>query len=190
MPTSGVRLARTPDVDDIGAVNVRAWRGRFAGVIPAEVLEAFDPADLAIVWARAILHPPTPSYRLLVAVHDDVIVGYAAIGPSQDPDAEPTTGELVALEVDPDRVGEGHGSRLMAAAVDHARALGVESLVAWCALPDEARRAFLQSAGWGPDTAFRDMAVGQDPDGSPIVVREVRLVTDLTAADLSRTEPA
>lgn len=38
-------------------------------------------------------------------------------------------------------------------------------------LADEARRAFLQSAGWGPDTAYRDREIGDE------VLREVRLVT-------------
>ena len=36
--------------------------------------------------------------------------------------AEPGDGELLALEVDPDQQREGHGSRLLAAAVDTARA--------------------------------------------------------------------
>jgi len=38
-------------------------------------------------------------------------------------------------------------------------------------LADEARRGFLQSAGWGPDTAYRDREIGDS------LLREVRLVT-------------
>jgi GNAT superfamily N-acetyltransferase len=176
VPASGVRLARTPDVDGIAAVNVRSWRARFDGVLPAAVLDGLDPGDLAMVWASGILNPPTPAYRLLVAVDGPDIVGYAATGPSQDPDAEPDCVELLALEVDPDRTREGHGSRLMAAAVDHALGMGMTSASVWCPLADEARRAFLQSAGWGPDTAYRDVAVGP---GDEDVLREVRLVTSL-----------
>jgi len=179
MPVSGVRLARTPDVDDIAEVNVNAWQARFAGIIPDEALSALHAPDLAMVWARAILNPPSPAHRLLVAVEDDKVIGYAAIGPSQDPDAEQGTGELVALEVEPERTREGHGSRLMAAAVDHARSLGWESAVTWCGLADEPRREFLQSAGWGPDSAYRDVAVGEQADGTDMLVREVRLTTDL-----------
>ncbi len=182
MPVSGVRLARTPDVDDIAEVNVRAWRARFADILPDEALAALHAPDLAMVWARAILAPPTPAHRLLVAVEDDGVIGYAAIGPSQDPDAGPGTGELVALEVDPERTRQGHGSRLMAAAVDHARSLGWQSAVTWCGLADEPRREFLQSAGWGPDSAYRDVAVGEHPDGTDMLVREVRLATDLSEA--------
>lgn len=177
MPVSGVRLARTPDVDDVAAVNIRSWRLRFAGVVPDDVLENMDASDLAMVWASGILNPPTPGHRLLVAVDDNRVVGYAAIGPSQDPDADGGTAELVALEVDPDHLRQGHGSRLMAAAVDHLRGAGMDSAVAWCPVHDEVRRQFLQSAGWGPDSAYRDLAVGVAVDGSDLIVREVRLAT-------------
>lgn len=179
MPVSGVRLARTPDVDDVAAVNIRSWRLRFAGVVPDDVLDAMDAGDLAMVWASGILNPPTPGHRLLVAVHDNRVVGYAAIGPSQDPDADGETAELVALEVEPDQLRQGHGSRLMAAAVDHLRAAGMTSVVTWCPVHDEARRTFLQSAGWGPDSAYRDLAVGVSAEGSDLIVREVRLATVL-----------
>jgi GNAT superfamily N-acetyltransferase len=178
MPVSGVRLARTSDVDDIADVNVRAWRHRFAGLLPDAALAGLDPADLAMTWASGILNPPLPSQRVLVAIHDDVVAGYAAWGPCQDPDADDATGELLALEVDPEQVGRGHGSRLMAAAVDLARSTGQTSAACWTLLADEPRRAFLQSAGWGPDAAYRDVVVGVD-DAGEIVVREARLVTEL-----------
>jgi GNAT superfamily N-acetyltransferase len=176
MPESGVRLARTSDVDGIAAVNVRSWRQRFSATLPPEVLDALDPADLAMVWASGILNPPTPGHRLLVAVEGGDVVGYAAIGPSQDPDAETGTGELLALEVDPELQRLGHGSRLLAAAVEHARVGGLDTVLVWCPLADEPRRGFLQSAGWAPDSAYRDLSVGPTDDGADRLVREVRLV--------------
>ena len=69
-----------------------------------------DRDDLAMVWASGILNPPTPMHRLLVAVESGQVVGYAALGPSQDPDADAGIGELLALEVDPEQQREGHGS--------------------------------------------------------------------------------
>jgi len=179
MPVSGVRLARTSDVDEIAAVNVSSWRARLSDLVPDAVLSALDPADLAMTWASAILNPPMAGQRVLVAVDEDRVVGYAAWGPCLDPDADPMTGELLALEVDPARQREGHGSRLMAAAVDLGRSAGVGGAVTWIQLADEPRRAFLLASGWGPDSAYRDVQVGADMNSEAILVREVRLVTGL-----------
>lgn len=176
MPQSGVRLARTSDVDGIADVNMRSWRQRFAATLPANVLDAMDPSDLAMVWASGILNPPTAGHRLLVAVEGTDVVGYAAVGPGQDPDAERGTGELLALEVDPDQQRCGHGSRLLAAAIEHARAGGLDTVTVWCPLDDEPRRVFLQSAGWAPDSAYRDLSVGVTQDGADRLLREVRLI--------------
>lgn len=180
MPT-GVRAARTPDVDDIAAVQIRAWRVIYATVLPPDHLAALDPADLAMGWASAILNPPTPRHRLLVAIDSstgsDAIAGYAAFGPSADPDADETTAELLALVIDPGATRIGHGSRLVAAAVDHLGAAGTQTITTWLPLSDEIGRAFFISAGWGPDAAYRDRVITGDQ-----VIREVRLVSDIGAA--------
>lgn len=169
-----VRVATMADMERIGEINAAAWQARLPGLLLQTLLDSLRPSDLALVWAGALINPPTAEHRLLVAIAATGIAGYAAIGPSADPDADPTTGELLALEVDPGHWREGHGSRLMVAAVETSRALGRESLTAWCPVLDEVRRSFLQSAGWAPDTAVRDLAVAESQ-----TLREVRLVTDI-----------
>ena len=162
-----VRLARTSDVDDVAGVQVRAWRQAYANVLPADVLEGLDESDIALEWGRALLTSDTS--RLLVAIDAaGSVVGAASIGPSPDSGV----GEIGLLVVDPHAWGHGHGSRLLTACVDMLVDAGYREAVTWVPLPDEPRRAFLQSAGWGPDSAYRDLAMG---DGS--TVREVRLVT-------------
>lgn len=173
-----VRIATMADMDRIGEINTDSWRERLGGILPTAVLDSLHPSDLALVWAGGLINPPTPAHRILVAVASGDVAGYAAIGPSADPDADPLTGELLALEVDPRHQRRGHGSRLMAAAVDAGRALGNHSMTAWCAVQDEVRRAFLQSAGWAPDAAVRDLAVA-DPHAPDRTLREVRLTTDI-----------
>ena len=132
---------------------------------------------IASAWASGILNPPTTRHRLIVAVEgtpgSDIIVGYAAIGPSGDPDCvdNHATGEVLALVVDPDHQRHGHGSRLMAAVVEYLRADGATEANIWVPLGNEPRRAFLLSCGWGPDSAHRDI----EAEGR--VVREVRLTT-------------
>lgn len=146
-------------------------------MLPNEVLAALTPNDLAAVWAGSIINPPSDAHRVLVAVEGDEVVGYAAIGPSADADSKPSTSELMALEVHPEHQRAGHGSRLLAACVDTAREMGCTEMTAWCPVSDENRRAFLQSTGWGPDTALRDLAVPSANAGEPQALREARLVT-------------
>ena len=176
---TGARLARTSDVDDIAAVQVRAWNQTYAGVLPESILTGLDPMHIASAWASGILNPPTTRHRLIVAIDrtsgSDTIVGYTALGPSGDPDCVDVleTGEVLALVVDPEHQRQGHGSRLMAAAVEYLRADGTTDANIWVPVGNEPRRAFLHSCGWGPDSAFRDI----EADG--VVIREVRLATVL-----------
>jgi ribosomal protein S18 acetylase RimI-like enzyme len=110
-------------------------------------------------------------HRLLVACAGEQVVGAAAIGPSQDPDAGPATGEVTLLAVHPQARRQGHGSRLLNAGVDLLREAGADSVAAWLLADDEQGRAFLAFSGFGPDGAYRDRVVS--PDGQTL--REVRL---------------
>lgn len=174
--SNSVRLARTSDVDDIAAVQARSWRQAYASILPTSVLDSLDPAEMAFEWGRALLSGEQHRVFVAVAEGTGAIVGAASVGPCGDPDLEgAAVGEIGALFVDPDHQRAGHGSRLMHAAVDLLRGTGIDECVTWIALDDEARRAFFTSAGWGPDSAYRDLQIPDAPDA----LREVRLVTAL-----------
>ena len=76
-------------------------------------------------------------------------VGFAAVGPSAEEDARPGEAAVAALLVEPRWGRRGHGSRLLAAAVDHLRADGVTRLVAWVPDGDRASAAFYESRRLG-----------------------------------------
>jgi GNAT superfamily N-acetyltransferase len=91
-----------------------------------------------------------------------VITGFAAHAPAGDPDQDATTtGELLTLLVDPGHRRAGHGSRLLAATVDHLRDDGCTTAVTWVFAADETLRAFLVSAGWAPDGAHSKVDMGK-----------------------------
>lgn len=170
-----VRVAWVADADAIGAVQARTWRTVYAAGLPAQVLAELDPQALGQSWAAAIRRPPSARHRVLVALERNVVVGFAAVGPSEDPDADPSTdAELAALLVDPEHLGLGHGSRLLAAVADTSRADGFARLTTWVLGGDDALRAFLESAGWAADGAHREL--GADDDST---ARQVRLHTTL-----------
>ncbi len=169
-----VREAVPEDGTAVGEVQAAVWRAAYEGIVPEEVLSAFVPEAFAASWRVSLEAPPAGAFALLVARSGPRTVGFASVGPTQDPDADDETGELLALAVHPDARRAGHGSRLVNAAVAHLTDAGARHVHVWLLAGDEATRAFLTGAGFAPDGAFRDRIVG--PSGE--TAREVRLVTD------------
>ena len=173
---ASARIARTSDAAAVGMVQAAVWRAAYGHVLPAEVVEQFDGPSFARVWRDSLTHPPTPRHVLLVACAGEQVVGFAAVGPSSDADATETSCEMLALGVHPDARHNGHGSRLLNAAVDTLRGKGFHTLITWILVTDEAFRAFLTAAGLSPDSAYRDRVI--EADGT--VAREVRLTAELS----------
>ena len=173
---ASARIARPNDAAAVGLVQAAVWRAAYGPVLPPEVVELFDPASFARVWRESLSHPPTSRHVLLVACAGEQVVGFAAVGPSSDKDADKASGELLTLGVHPDARHGGHGSRLLNAAVDTLRGKGFSSVSVWLLAQDEDTRAFLTAAGFSPDSAYRDRVV--DADGA--LAREVRLIADIS----------
>lgn len=173
-----VRLAWAADTDAIGAVQARAWTASYAPLLPPALLADVDAPTFAAAWREAVTRPPSARHRVLVALEVGRVVGFAATAPSEDPDALPDDGEVVAFHVDPAALGEGHGSRLLAAVADTLRADGFTRARFWQVVGDDAMRGFLEPAGWAPDSAHRTLDLTGDGSAT---LRQVRLHTDLTA---------
>jgi GNAT superfamily N-acetyltransferase len=169
-----VRTARGGDPGAISAIQARAWRMAYGSLIPEGTLAALTPEALLPAWRRAVSEPPSPKHTVLVAVADDIVVGFAAVGPSEDRDASENDGQLGVLAVDPIHVRSGHGSRLLSAVVDHLREHALTALTVWVPEGDLARTAFFTSAGMLPDGARRSYA---GPDDA--TVAEIRLCADI-----------
>ncbi len=176
---ASVRRARPNDAPAVGLVQATVFRAAYAGRVPDEVLSLFEPDAFARSWRESLSAPPEGVHRLLVACAGEQVVGLAAIGPAQDPDAGPAAGEVTVLAVHPDARRQGHGSRLLNAAVDVLRDAGAESVTLWLLADAERSRAFLTASGFAPDGAYRDRVVSADGD----TLREVRLTVLLTPDD-------
>ncbi|MEP6649768.1 MAG: GNAT family N-acetyltransferase [Lapillicoccus sp.] len=173
---ASVRVATPWDVDAVGAVQADVWRAAYASLLPAEALAAAAPAEFARVWRDSLAKPPSGAYRLLVACAGDEVVGFAAIGPSADPDATDVDGELLVGGVSPSARRTGHGSRLLNAAVDTARLTGFARVRTWLLGSDAPTRGFLEAAGFAADGARRERVTGP-AEGD--VTGEVRLIADV-----------
>lgn len=175
--TASVRLALPTEATAIAEIQQRAWtEDPDLAVLTNEV----SGTDAATAWSEAIMRPPMADFRVLVAVEPDedgaaVVRGFAAIGPSEDADAEHTDALVAEFAVDPRHRGQGHGSRLLNAVVDTLRADRFTRATWWVRTGDDATRRFLTEAGWGADGAHRETGTEDDR----IRIKEVRLHTGI-----------
>lgn len=174
---NGVRAAVPLDAASIARVQLGAWQSAAGAGVPASVLEALESDAVEAGWATAIAAPPSPRHRVLVAVSDGVVVGFAATAPASDRDSDPQhDGEVLALHVDPDERTTGHGSRLLSAAVDGLRDEGCSVAYSWISAADLGSRTFFVGAGWATDGAQRQLDLHGD---GVTLVSQVRLHTSL-----------
>ncbi|GAA6526572.1 GNAT family N-acetyltransferase [Intrasporangium sp. DVR] len=168
---ASVRVARASDAPAVGFVQAVVFREAYAAELPSEVTAQFQPQAFASAWRTALEGDASRDGVLLVACAGEQVVGFAAVGASDDPDADEGTAELLVLGVHPEARRQGHGSRLLHAVVDTARARGRDRLTAWLLASAEQPRAFLVAAGMAPDGAHRERVIGREDE----TATEVRL---------------
>jgi GNAT superfamily N-acetyltransferase len=157
-----VRAAGPDDVPEIARIQIDTWQLAYARLLPAAVLAGATPERAIAEWTAAVLRPPSPWHRVLVARDQEWTVGFVAFGPAEedrygDP---PGTGILHTLLVEPRWGRRGHGSRLLAATVDHLREDGATQAVVWLVEGDVAATRFYESAGWQRDGTVRMLVDG------------------------------
>ena len=171
-----VRPAVRGDEHAIARLQVEAWQVSHAEVLGQGVLDLLDAAAIEAQWASAVVAPPS-GFRVLVACDGPTVVGVVSVAPVPAPEGRPFDapgGAILALEVEPAHQRVGHGSRLLAAAVDTLREDGADQVHTWVLDGDDARAQFLSSAGLGPDDVVRELVSGRLPDGSTRTVTEHR----------------
>ena len=158
-------------------LQVRAWRQRYADVLPRELLDELPVEQFQLAWSVAITRPREARQRVLVALERATVRGFAAVEPSSDQDANPATdGEVTEFVVDPGHRGAGHGSRLLHAAIDSLRSDRFTRALWWLYATDDDLRSVLVDQGWDADGAHRELDLRGD--GS-VLAKQVRLHTSL-----------
>lgn len=145
-----VRPAVPGDETAVTEIQVSAWRATHDATLGEGVMERLDTDLMRERWKSAIETAPGPGFAVLVALDGPTPVGFAAVAP----------GQVMSLEVDPSHRRAGHGSRLLAAAVDRLRTDGAEEVTTWVLEGDAARERFLADCGLGADGTERTLATG------------------------------
>ncbi|MGF1618467.1 MAG: GNAT family N-acetyltransferase [Acidimicrobiia bacterium] len=155
-----LRAPQPEDAEALGVVHVRAWQAAYrGGLMPDDYLDSLSAEERAERWRPALEQPPgTRRARLVVEDGSGTVIGFILVGPEDGDDDNPT-GELFAINVDPDHWGTGAGRLLHDAGVEALSEAGFDRAVLWVH-PDNARaRAFYESLGWQSDDVTRQAEV-------------------------------
>jgi GNAT superfamily N-acetyltransferase len=145
-----LRGAVPDDAMAVAEMHVRSWQVGYRGLMPAEYLDALDPAD----WARRYTFDRTDEDRpaTMLAVDDPgAVLGLATIGPNTDPSGAAKVGQLYALYVDPAAWGQGVGRLLLRDARERLSAKGFTRAQLWVMDGNERAQRFYRADGWRPD---------------------------------------
>ena len=147
-----VRVATPDDAADVAGVHVRSWKAAYRGLLPDGYLDDLRPEDRMARYTLGSTDPRSPT--TLVAVTDGVLCGFATIGSCRDTGTS-STGEVLALYVDPDAWGLGVGRRLIAEARARLSQYGFVEAVLWVLAGNARARRFYAADGWLPDDRKR-----------------------------------
>ncbi|HEY0187200.1 MAG TPA: GNAT family N-acetyltransferase [Cellulomonas sp.] len=159
-----VRPARPEDAAGIAAVHVRSWQQAYADHLPAEYLAALDVAARTAEWTRTL--DPHGHTRTWVATSGDEVLGFIALGPARDEDADLRTLQVYAIYLDADMWGRGAARDLMRTAL--AEVPPRTPVTLWVFSENERARHFYRRHGFQPDGTERTRDYG---DASLLEVR-------------------
>ncbi|MEV4638451.1 GNAT family N-acetyltransferase [Actinoplanes sp. NPDC049548] len=157
-----IRPQTDADIDEVAALHLRTWQVGYAGILPADYLAGLEHEE----FARRRKYGTT-----LVAIDDDTIAGFAAVGPDRD---DAGHGELYALYVAPERWNTGAGRALIEAAGKEL-AGAYPDLRLWVLEENHRARRFYERAGLRA-TGEREL---WRPHGMSVDLPEVRYAKPL-----------
>ena len=162
-----IRNASIDDADAIGAVVVRAWQAAYRGIMPDDYLDGLRAEQRAATWQR-VLADLGPDRWVQVLKVGDELVGFASYGPELADVSDGETGELYAINLDPDHWGRGLGRALLAEVTRGLADVGYHTAVLWVATGNERARRLYESEGWTAEGPARDAEI------LGVIVNEVR----------------
>jgi GNAT superfamily N-acetyltransferase len=128
-----LRAATPGDALAIATVQVLSWQHTYAFGLDADWLAALSPEK----WAArhyTRLEDPSSTVVCRVGEVDGRVVGFSMVGPArpgEDETIPDTVGEMYAIYLLPERLGQGLGRRLLAGGRDDLRDAGRTSMFLW-----------------------------------------------------------
>jgi L-amino acid N-acyltransferase YncA len=135
--------------------------------MPDEYLDGLDVDKRANMWRQ--LAQDADKIILVAEDSEGNIVGFSALGPSRDVDADPNTAEVAAIYVHPEEWKKGIGRALLSASLDQIRKRKFDQLTLWVLEGNQRARSFYESFGFIQEGAVKD-----EDHWKTFTVREVR----------------
>jgi len=142
-----VRPAVVADAPAVASVHVQTWQAAYRGLVPDSVLDELSVEARTSMWERGI-----PRGGVWVGLVDSAVAGFAAVGPSREPDA---AFELFAIYVLPSAWGTGLGYELARAALGDQ-----QDVVLWVFDENPRARRFYERLGFRADGTVKTETIG------------------------------
>ena len=169
-----VEDAKPGDVNAIGALHARSFAVTYPTV--PRISAALERA----VWRRRVAG--TAGRTVIVARLGDRVVGFADVGPSDDCTAEPGTGHVYSLHVDPERHRQGVGRRLLDEAMRRFAVTGAPTVTLWVVADNHPARCFYEQLGWAADGTVEHQSLALEGDEPTAEVVRYRRPVDVAPA--------
>ncbi|MDT6984149.1 GNAT family N-acetyltransferase [Streptomyces lusitanus] len=169
-----IRPMTAGDSDEVAAMRVRGWRHAYRGLMPQTYLDGMDVAAEAERQRARLAAGDGSVVNLVAEAEDGTLAGWAAYGPYRDGEVRTGDGELYALYLPPERIGQGVGRTLLTEVTARCTVAGHPRMLLWVLKENARARRFYEAAGFAPDGAEEPFEV------AGAVVPEVRYVRPLT----------
>ena len=156
-----IRRATHRDASAIAAVHVKAWQWAYGGVLPKSVLGNMPSSRREELWRETLLASAPATSRVWVAQRAGCIVGFAVTGAPQDAGYTEDTVEVHAIYQLREVARTGVACRMMARALDDARAGGFRLAILWVLATNVRARRFYERGGWRSDGEARTNMLGR-----------------------------
>ncbi|MEV4927054.1 GNAT family N-acetyltransferase [Streptomyces roseoverticillatus] len=146
-----VREMVEADIEAVSTIRVRGWQAAYAGIVPQTYLDAMTVEGDA-GRRRQLFSQPRRKSRDLVALGDRGPVGWICFGPCRSElSGLGRVGEVYALYVSPDLIGQGIGRKLLDEAHAQMKNQGFEASALWVLDDSHRARRFYERAGYQVD---------------------------------------
>ncbi len=147
---SSLRTGTANDAPALASVFVAAWRASYRSVVPDDVIDALDEAEIT-GWLRTLVVAPGQT-TVVVQSTDGGAIGYIRYG--TDP-TDARNGHVYGLYVHPAHNRRGYGRQLLERALADLAHKGYDIVTLWVFEDNEAARKLYTAMGFAPDGARR-----------------------------------